>query len=142
MNDLLNTAFGEEALTSNLDVFDAFMQEDPKFHFAICKTHSLALNVFPTENQKWEFRNRKCLNASDSREWHLRLAWKQSSSSWYKEKSSTIYEQGLKRMTHNARGWRGMASRKGSTSFGDSSKKKIKENQRNKKEKQQKHLFQ
>lgn len=34
------------------------------------------------------------------------------------------------------------ASRKSSTSFGDSSKKKIKESQRNKKEKQKKHLFQ
>lgn len=34
-----------------------------------------------------------------------------------KKKSNKIYEQGFKRMTHNARE---MASRKGSTSFGDS----------------------
>lgn len=51
-------------------------------------------------------------------------------------------EQGFKRMTHNASRQRGMANRKSSTSFGDSSKKKIKENQRHRKEKQQKHLFQ
>lgn len=37
-------------------------------------------------------------------------------------------------MTHNATERRGIASRKGSTSFGDSSKKKIKENRRNKRE--------
>lgn len=44
INDLLNTVFWQEVLTSNLDVFEGatFMHEDPKFHFATCKAHSLA----------------------------------------------------------------------------------------------------